>query len=548
MERKFYEKYTSLKKRKLLDEGLERKREQELKELYDAMKDWVRGLEKDKEELSEKLADKEDDLEKVRQDFLADIQTRDSEILRLKQLLDEKTEKNNSTARSVDQTPEVIHENPTRMSPRRKTPQSNIRAKRVQLSENTAIPHSSLEEESQENVLLEFVRVVEAKEQVVAGTMHHLTLEAIEAGRKKVYEAKVWVKPWLDFKELQQFVHKGTPPPSPTPTSAPRKLVGVELHRFQTMEELVDSVTEAYDGKRWLEAEEVSAMMLNPARFLWHGSFDDRLIYRDCFFILAPRNRLGEIAQQSGSENHKRFMYAPLPDTREDKMCGIKKNKMRNRMANDSNNIPLTRYEVKGAQKRRRYILPDDFEEMAGPNIARPVPDLVVLQYQLVPQAAKNIRVAEAERRSQEIELEILHGHRQPQPGPPIDAVPLAWAPPPPGRGRGGGGDGAGRGGSNDGGGDDEAVLAMPLACDPRLDIGGPVVEFVCLGRVGRGGEGVPLPPVHGRGHGRAGADAGPVAPPVGRGPGARGAAPVLPAGRGAGGRGRAAARGRWHR
>ena len=50
---------------------------------------------------------------------------------------------------------------------------------------------------------------MEAKEQVVAGTLHHLTLEAIEAGRKKVYEAKVWVKPWLDFKELQEFVHKG---------------------------------------------------------------------------------------------------------------------------------------------------------------------------------------------------------------------------------------------------------------------------------------------------------------------------------------------------
>lgn len=60
-----------------------------------------------------------------------------------------------------------------------------------------------------QNALLEFVRVVEAKEQVVAGTLHHLTLEAIEAGKKKVYEAKVWVKPWLDFKELQDFVHKG---------------------------------------------------------------------------------------------------------------------------------------------------------------------------------------------------------------------------------------------------------------------------------------------------------------------------------------------------
>jgi hypothetical protein len=60
-----------------------------------------------------------------------------------------------------------------------------------------------------QNALLEFVRVVEAKEQVVAGTVHHLTLEALEAGRKKIYEAKVWVKPWLNFKELQEFVHTG---------------------------------------------------------------------------------------------------------------------------------------------------------------------------------------------------------------------------------------------------------------------------------------------------------------------------------------------------
>ena len=59
-----------------------------------------------------------------------------------------------------------------------------------------------------QNALLEFVRVVEAKEQVVAGTLHHLTVEAIEAGKKKLYEAKVWVKPWLNFKELQEFSHK----------------------------------------------------------------------------------------------------------------------------------------------------------------------------------------------------------------------------------------------------------------------------------------------------------------------------------------------------
>jgi hypothetical protein len=65
------------------------------------------------------------------------------------------------------------------------------------------------EHNKRQNALLEFVRVVEAKEKVVAGTLHHLTLEAIEAGTKKLYEAKVWVKPWMDFKELQDFSHKG---------------------------------------------------------------------------------------------------------------------------------------------------------------------------------------------------------------------------------------------------------------------------------------------------------------------------------------------------
>lgn len=60
-----------------------------------------------------------------------------------------------------------------------------------------------------QNALLEFGRVVKAKEQVVAGTMHHLTLEVLEAGKKKLCEAKVWVKPWLNFKQLQEFKHLG---------------------------------------------------------------------------------------------------------------------------------------------------------------------------------------------------------------------------------------------------------------------------------------------------------------------------------------------------
>ena len=35
--------------------------------------------------------------------------------------------------------------------------------------------------------------------------MYHLTLEAIDAGKKKIYEAKVWVKPWMNFKQLEDF-------------------------------------------------------------------------------------------------------------------------------------------------------------------------------------------------------------------------------------------------------------------------------------------------------------------------------------------------------
>ncbi|KAI0507994.1 hypothetical protein KFK09_014125 [Dendrobium nobile] len=59
-----------------------------------------------------------------------------------------------------------------------------------------------------ENALLEFVcllTLLKAKEQEVARTLHHVTLEAIDDRKKKIYEAKVWVKPWLNHKELQEF-------------------------------------------------------------------------------------------------------------------------------------------------------------------------------------------------------------------------------------------------------------------------------------------------------------------------------------------------------
>lgn len=65
---------------------------------------------------------------------------------------------------------------------------------------------------NKENALLEFVRVVKSQHQVVSGTLYHLTIEAIDAGKKKLYEAKVWVKPWLNSKELQEFNHIGDAP------------------------------------------------------------------------------------------------------------------------------------------------------------------------------------------------------------------------------------------------------------------------------------------------------------------------------------------------
>uniref|UniRef100_UPI001A9A2C15 POLArISact(T57S) n=1 Tax=synthetic construct TaxID=32630 RepID=UPI001A9A2C15 len=72
------------------------------------------------------------------------------------------------------------------------------------------------EHNKKENALLEFVRVVKAKEQSSVPhwwwtTMYYLTLEAKDGGKKKLYEAKVWVKRdpnmifKINFKELQEF-------------------------------------------------------------------------------------------------------------------------------------------------------------------------------------------------------------------------------------------------------------------------------------------------------------------------------------------------------
>lgn len=68
----------------------------------------------------------------------------------------------------------------------------------------------------EQNALLEFKRVVSTKQQVVAGTMYYITLEVADGGQTKVYEAKVWEKPWLNFKEVQEFKPIGVAPSDST--------------------------------------------------------------------------------------------------------------------------------------------------------------------------------------------------------------------------------------------------------------------------------------------------------------------------------------------
>ncbi|PKI57806.1 cysteine proteinase inhibitor-like [Punica granatum] len=68
------------------------------------------------------------------------------------------------------------------------------------------------EHNKKENSLLQFDKVVNAKQQVVSGTVYYLTVEATDGGAKKVYEAKIWVKPWMNFKELQEFKLIGDAP------------------------------------------------------------------------------------------------------------------------------------------------------------------------------------------------------------------------------------------------------------------------------------------------------------------------------------------------
>lgn len=63
------------------------------------------------------------------------------------------------------------------------------------------------EHNNRENAVtkLSFSKLLRAQQQVVAGTMYHLTVEVLKSGEAEVWEAKVWIKPWEKFKALQEF-------------------------------------------------------------------------------------------------------------------------------------------------------------------------------------------------------------------------------------------------------------------------------------------------------------------------------------------------------
>ncbi|CAL0307479.1 unnamed protein product [Lupinus luteus] len=67
-----------------------------------------------------------------------------------------------------------------------------------------------------ENMDLEFVKVISVKEQVVEGMAYYITLEAKDCESNKIYETKIWDRPWLNLKEVKEFKFVGDAPSSST--------------------------------------------------------------------------------------------------------------------------------------------------------------------------------------------------------------------------------------------------------------------------------------------------------------------------------------------
>lgn len=180
-------------------------------------------------------------------------------------------------------------------------------------------------------------------------------------------------------------------------------LLGAELHGFHTGSRLRLSATHTFQNKEWYSNEETTAMLLNPQ--IWRNPagvvLDDQGFTEDCYGLVIDEDEFGDMCDWSGPMTvleqkwpyyNGVLIHNPM---HEDRFVGIKKNHAGHRRR-DTSEIACTRYEVKGTYRcRRRTVLPDNFEEIAG--YPAPFPGLMVLQYQLAPNAPRAVRVHAAE-------------------------------------------------------------------------------------------------------------------------------------------------------
>ncbi|CAN6298575.1 unnamed protein product [Urochloa humidicola] len=159
-------------------------------------------------------------------------------------------------------------------------------------------------------------------------------------------------------------------------------LNGYDRHGFATMEQLVNSVTWAWEQKRFLKNDEQLAMITNPGPFLWQGeAIDDRLMLRDSYFLLAMPDDLNNMRIVSQALNGAWYDYKILGERSKEKRCGILKNRQNNRQVDEELEVCLERWEVKGNLRVRRLCcLPPDFEARA--HYPPPDPAPVCIQWQ----------------------------------------------------------------------------------------------------------------------------------------------------------------------
>ena len=180
-------------------------------------------------------------------------------------------------------------------------------------------------------------------------------------------------------------------------------LVGSLYHGFNRGRHLRLSATQGFEERRWLNNEETSAMMLNPQIFRNpHGVLlDDQAFTVDCYSLLVDMDEYNGMMAHSGprAQQQQFWPYYGSVDhhnpMKREYFAGMSKNHAAHR-GSDNEEIICKKYEVKGAYRcRRRTILPDNLFAVTG--IHPPFPNMMVLQYQLTPDALVANRLHQAD-------------------------------------------------------------------------------------------------------------------------------------------------------